>query len=52
MEAKNWKEKGNALVKEKKFKEAMDCYSKAIEIDPNEPIFYSNRSLMHINLEE
>ena len=50
--AKNWKEKGNALVKQKKYKEALDCYSKAIEIDPKDPIFYSNRSLMHINLEE
>ena len=32
--AKDWKDKGNALVKEKKYKEALDCYSKAIEIDP------------------
>ena len=50
--AKEWKDKGNALVKEKKYKEALDCYSKAIEIDPNDPILYSNRSLMHINLSE
>ena len=50
--AKDWKDKGNGLVKEKKYKEALDCYSKAIEIDPNDPILYSNRSLMHINLSE
>ena len=50
--AKDWKDKGNALVKEKKYKEALDCYSKAIEIDPNDPILYSNRSLMHSNLSE
>ena len=50
--AKDWKEKGNALVKEKKYKEALECYSKAIEIDPNDPILYSNRSLMHSNLAE
>ena len=50
--AKEWKEKGNALVKEKKYKEALDCYTKSIEIDPNDPILYSNRSAMHLNLNE
>ena len=50
--AKEWKDKGNGLVKEKKYKEALDCYSKAIEIDPNDPILYSNRSAMHLNLSE
>ncbi len=50
--AKDWKDKGNALVKEKKYKEALDCYTKAIEIDPNDPILYSNRSAMHLNLSE
>ena len=24
--AKEWKDKGNSLVKEKKYKEALDCY--------------------------
>ena len=50
--AKEWKEKGNALVKEKKYKEALDCYTKSIEIDPNDPILYSNRSAMHLNLNQ
>ena len=50
--AKEWKEEGNALVKEKKYKEALDCYTKSIEIDPNDPILYSNRSAMHLNLFE
>ena len=50
--AKDWKDKGNGLVKEKKYKEALDCYTKAIEIDPNDPILYSNRSAMHLNLSE
>ena len=50
--AKEWKDKGNALVKEKKYKDALDCYTKAIEIDPNDPILYSNRSAMHLNLSE
>ena len=50
--AKDWKDKGNGLVKEKKYKEALDCYTKAIEIDPKDPILYSNRSAMHLNLSE
>ena len=50
--AKEWKDKGNLLVQEKKFAEALECYSKAIEIDSNDPILYSNRSLMHSNLNE
>ena len=48
--AKEWKEKGNALVKEKKYSEAADCYTKAIEIDSNDPILYSNRSAMYTNI--
>ena len=48
--SETWKEKGNALVKEKKYKEALDCYTKAIELDPNNQILYSNRSAMHLNL--
>ena len=38
--SKERKEKGNGLVKEKKYSEAAECYSKAIE--PNEPILHSN----------
>ena len=50
--ANEWKEKGNALVKEQKYKEALDCYTKAIICNPKEPILYSNRSAMYCNLEE
>ena len=50
--AKEWKDKGNLLVQEQKFAEALECYSKAIELDFNDPILYSNRSLMHSNLNE
>ena len=52
MSAKEFKEKGNKYVKEKKYKEALDCYSEAIKLEPNDPILYSNRSAMHSNLSE
>ncbi len=48
----DWKEKGNALAKQKKYKEALDCYTKGIELAPNNQILFSNRSLMHYNLGE
>ena len=47
--AKEWKDKGNLLVQERKYGEALECYSKAIELDPNDPILYSNRSAMYFN---
>ena len=48
--AKDWKNKGNSFVQEQKYEDAFNCYSKAIELDPNDPILYSNRSLMLSNL--
>ena len=50
--AKEWKEKGNHLVQERKYQEALDCYTKAIELDKNDPILYSNRSAMYYNLND
>ena len=50
--AKSLKEKGNQLVQERKYQEALECYTKAIEIDSKDPILYSNRSLMYYNLKD
>lgn len=38
------KEMGNAAVKKNNFREALVFYTKAIEIDENDPVFYSNRA--------
>ena len=48
--AVSWKEKGNKFVQEKQYLEALNCYTKAIELDANDPILYSNRSAMYYNL--
>ena len=50
--AASWKDKGNQYVQEKQYLEALNCYTKAIELDPNDPILYSNRSAMFYNLNE
>ena len=50
-EAEKLKEEGNKLFAEKHFAKATDCYSKAIEVDPSNPIYYSNRAFCHIRLE-
>ena len=38
-EALEWKDKGNNLLKQHKYDEAIEAYTKAIEIDPNNAIF-------------
>lgn len=50
-EALKLKDEGNAFLKEHKFNEAIESYTKAIEVDPSNPIFYSNRAQVHIKLE-
>ncbi|XP_066905091.1 RNA polymerase II-associated protein 3 [Halyomorpha halys] len=46
------KEKGNKFVKLEKWKDAMESYSKAIEFNPNDPIFYANRALCYLKTKE
>ncbi|KAL7045971.1 hypothetical protein ACKWTF_002416 [Chironomus riparius] len=49
--ANEWKEKGNDFVKLKDYVSAINMYSKAIDIYPDDPVFYSNRSQCFLNLE-
>jgi tetratricopeptide (TPR) repeat protein len=39
---------GNKAYLAKKYEEAIEFYSKAIEADPLNPIFYSNRKFLPI----
>ena len=50
-EALKLKDQGNALLKEHKFDQAIEAYTKAIELDPENAIFYSNRAQVNIKLE-
>lgn len=50
-EAIKLKDQGNAFLKAQKYDEAIEAYTKAIEVDASNPIFYSNRAQVHIKLE-
>ena len=50
-EAELHKEEGNKLFAAKHFSAAIDRYTAAIELDPSNPIYYSNRAFCHIRLE-
>ena len=41
------KTEGNNLMRTEKFQEALDMYSKAIELDGSNPVFYCNRAAAH-----
>lgn len=41
--AMEWKNKGNAAYKKKDYEEAINCYDKAIELNPKEMNFYGNK---------
>lgn len=52
--AENFKKEGNALVKENKFVQAVDSFTKAIDLKvetPNMAIYLSNRAMIHLKME-
>jgi tetratricopeptide (TPR) repeat protein len=48
--AQKYKELGNQAYKNQDYNRAISYYTKAIEADPSEPNFFSNRSLCFYNL--
>jgi len=46
------KAKGNEFFREKKWDEAIKCYTEAISLDSNDASFFSNRSACHAGKEE
>ena len=48
--AAQFKDQGNKHLQAKEFEQAVACYTKAIELDPNDHVFYSNRSAAYLSL--
>ena len=46
------KELGNKAYAARNYWEALDFYTKALESDSTEPVFYSNRAAVHLALEQ
>lgn len=51
-QADKFKQSGNELVKRLKYHEAIKCYSDAIEINAEDPVFYLNRALCFLKLNQ
>ena len=48
--AGEYKALGNEAFKNKKYEEAIEHFSKAIECNPNDHTFFSNRSASYVNI--
>jgi len=52
LNANDYKNLGNTALKEHKLQEAIDNYTKAIELDPTDAVFYANRAHVEIQIEQ
>lgn len=50
--ATDYRNAGNKLCSLHRYDDALICYAKAIEKDPSEPIYYSNKALCHLKLQQ
>ncbi|KAF8183633.1 ADP/ATP carrier receptor [Pholiota molesta] len=48
--ASSFKTKGNAAYQARDFTVAAELYTRAIQVSPREPVFYSNRAACYINM--
>ncbi|CAK1593623.1 unnamed protein product [Parnassius mnemosyne] len=51
-DAEKLKNEGNEFMKAERYREAFDKYSKAIELDPRNAVYFSNRAAAHFKLGE
>ncbi|XP_055307629.1 serine/threonine-protein phosphatase 5 [Sitodiplosis mosellana] len=49
--AEKFKNEANVFFKNKEYDRAIEMYTKAIELDPKNAVYYANRSLAHLRLE-
>ena len=52
MSASEYKEKANALLKNKEYTKALEMYDMAIKLAPEDKVHWSNRSACYMNLEQ
>lgn len=52
MSAEQLKQKGNTLMSQGKYREAVSCYTKALEIDPCNHVLYANRAAAYLHLKD
>lgn len=52
LEAENMKAKGNAAYKEKNFESALSFYEQAIQLDPRELTYYTNKAAVYFEMKE
>ncbi|EPT04399.1 hypothetical protein FOMPIDRAFT_1114274 [Fomitopsis schrenkii] len=50
--AEKFKAEGNAQMSAKQYDKAIDAYTKAIAVDPTNPVYYSNRAAAYSSKEE
>jgi len=50
--AENWKNQGNQAFQKGQHQEAIKCYSKAIDIDGNNHVYFTNRATAYASIEE
>lgn len=48
--AESFKAKGNSHMSAKNYEEAISAYDKAVDLDPTNPVYYSNRAAAHSNM--
>lgn len=51
-QATQYKNEGNKAFTDGRFQEAVDAFTKAIEINPNDHVFFSNRSGAYASLNQ
>lgn len=49
-ECDEWKEKGNLAYKQKNFEEAINCYTKAFELDKINMVYLTNRAAVYFEM--